>query len=437
MKKLSTFTLMCVGLLAISGCGKKSEDKAFKPSLDANTACNLTVRGHYENFPALTEEFKAFKTFYPNVNMSYEYAKNHKKDMLTNLNGDTPADIFFTYSDLDYSTLTDFTEDLSDPALGLDLSCIRDNLIYKDAGNHIPYVPIYTTTFGMMINEDLFTNNGIAVPKTYEALKKACQDFKAKNYQYPMLGHYSMILYPLFFPHFLASILNNQAAQDALNAKSEGAGEYMRNSLTLAKDFMDQGFVNAEESFAIKDDYNATILRFFKGDIPMMLAKGTSFSGTEKRESESPEFSENSFKYSFIPVPSTDKGGYCYNTIELCFSVNKKSANLDMANEFMRFLLASNGLGINRMAKVKKMMTPCKDLSFDESYSAFSTLSADRFFAPSQFGLKNEADQQVRKAATLVCVGRTDMKDEETGAVVYHPETIRTIDDVIANFGSL
>nr|MCR5357496.1 hypothetical protein [Lachnospiraceae bacterium] len=46
----------------------------------------------------------------------------------------------------------------------------------------------------------------------------------------------------------------------------------------------------------------------------------------------------------------------------LQFSVNKDSANLDMANEFMRFLITSEEL--NEMAQKKGLMSPTKDLTF-------------------------------------------------------------------------
>ena len=411
MKKVTAFVFASICLLSLSACNKGKEDKAFKPQLDRETVCSLMVRGHYENFEALTEEFRAFNEFYPRVQLTYEYDKNHKKNIIQALNGDTPPDIFFTYSSLDFSTLKEYTEDLSEKDLGLDFSCIRDSLIYKDSENHTPYLPIYTTSFGMMINEDLFSKNNMKVPSTYDELIKSCQNFKDKGVKYPMLGHNSMVLYPLYFPHFCASVLNNKTAIDALNAMSDGAGEYMRNSLALAKDFIDRGFVDKEECANIGDDYNKTILRFFEGDVPMMLAKGSSFSGTEKRETQSDAFVAHPFKYSFVPVPSTDKGGYFYNTVELCFSVNKKSQNLNMANEFMRFLLANNGSALNRMSKAKRMITPCKDLSYDSAYAAFGKMDANHIITPSQLNLSDAADQQVRKAGTAVCQNGMSVND--------------------------
>ena len=400
MKKLSAFMLLLASVLPFSSCKKESADpNAFKPQYDKNTSCSLMVRGHYDNFESLKQEFYRFNKYYPHVQLSYEYDKDHKKNILTALQGDTPPDIFFTYTSTDFASLSDYTEDLSSEELGLDLGCIRDNLLYEDADGKMPYVPIFTTSFGMMVNKNLFKKYSLRIPDTYQELIKVCQNFKNKGVEYPMLGHTSMVLYPLYFPYFLSTIINNPTAIQALNTDTANAGQYVRSSLELAKDFMDRGFVDKEECSAIGDDYNKTILRFFEGDVPMMLAKGNTFSGTEKRETQSENFSKHPFKYSFVPVPSTERGGYCYNTVELCFSVNKQSQNRQMANEFMRFLLSSNGKELNKMSQGKRMMTACKDLSYDTAYSAFNSLDEDRFFAPSQFGLLDAPDQQVRKAA--------------------------------------
>lgn len=72
-----------------------------------------------------------------------------------------------------------------------------------------------------------------------------------------------------------------------------------------------------------------------------------------------------------------------------------------MVNEFMRFVISSSCL--NRMAKAKRMITSCKDMTFDEVYSAFGKIEASRIINPSQIGLLDTADKQVRKAGIAVC----------------------------------
>ena len=417
MKRQLTLLSTIFIVFPLSACGNKNKDEEFTPKLDTNAQVELKLRGHYENFEALEAEIVRFKKYYPKVEVNYEYDKDHKKNLLTTLMGDTPPDIFFTYSSLDFSLYDEYTENLSDNALNIDLGCIKDSYIYKDTNGKVPYVPIFTATYGMMVNEDLFSKNNVKIPETYEELVSACNTFKALDGVYPMLAHNSMIVYPIFFPHFCASIVGQQDKIDKLNNGDDSAGECMRSSLTMLDGFMSNGFVDLNACDAISDDYNATILRFFEGDVPMMLAKGNTFSGTEKRQSQSAAYTANPFKYSFTPVPTTNNGGYMYSTVELCFSVNKKSANLDMANEFMRFLVSTEEL--NRMNEKKRMTSPCKTMSLDGMFAGFGKLSQDRCITPSQLGLTDWADKQVRKA----------------GASIIDRTSPMTIDEAISNYG--
>ena len=83
---------------------------------------------------------------------------------------------------------------------------------------------------------------------------------------------------------------------------------------------MGHGYVDLESCNALENDYQAVIMRFFEGDVPIMFASGNTVSGTEKRESQSEKFSANPFKYSFHPVPSTEEGGYVLNAISIGFA---------------------------------------------------------------------------------------------------------------------
>jgi len=269
-----------------------------------------------------------------------------------------------------------------------------------------------------MVNENLFKNNNVKIPETYDELIAACDAFAAVDGVYPMLAHSSMIVYPIFFPHFCASIVGNSEKVTALNDFAEGSGEYMRDSLNMLSGFMAHEYIDYNQCGEIKDDYNATILRFFEGDVAMMLAKGNTFSGTEKRQTQSAKYSANPFDYSFAPVPTTNEGGYMYSTVELCFSVNKKSEHRDMANEFMRFLVSTKEL--NNMNELKRMTSPCKAMSLDGLFSGFGKLPQNRCITPSQLGLSNAADQQIRKA----------------GASIIDTTEPLTVDQAIAKYGN-
>jgi len=404
MKKILAVALALLFVLLAVSCGKGS-DEGFTPSLDPETECTITVVGHYDNFEALEAEFIRFRSYYPNVTLKYDKLDNYNKIVSTALVEGKP-DIFFSFpwmiASEDNRAIFENAEDLSDSALGIDLSCIRDGLLNEDPDGKVSLVPVYTTTYGMLINEKIFEAENLSVPKTYDELVEVCGKLKDAGYANPIMGYNknTSLLYSLFFPYFCGSIAGNADAIRELNAMQNSAGEYMRGALELIEDFMGRGFVDLESCNRLETDYDAVIMRFFEGDVPIMLASGSTVSGTEKREIKSPKFTANPFKYSFHPVPSTDKGGYFLNTISLGFSVNKNSENLAVANEFMRFLISTGEL--NRMALGKRMVTPCKDMKFDGIYRAFGEVPESRTIYMYDLGLADAPDKQVRLAGAQV-----------------------------------
>ena len=419
MKKLA-LVLVLVLALCLTGCAGKEAKKqeGFAPKLDTKADCTITVSGHYENFEALETEFNRFAEHYPNVNLKYVYMDDYKNNIATALESSEAPDIFFTYSswgDAEYAQ----AENLADPATGIDLSCIRESLLYKDPAGNVPTVPVYTTTYGMLVNEEIFEKNKIAIPKTYDELIAACEALKAAGYASPIMAYNngSEMLFPMFYPYFCAQIQGKEDVIRKMNNMEEGAGEYMRSALELAADFMSRGYIDLESCSQIANNYEALILRFFEGDVPMMMATGNTVSGTEKREKKSEAFTAHPFKYSYHPVPSTKEGGYFLNLVSIGFAVNKNSQNLEMANEFMRFLVTPGEM--NRMAQAKRMVTPCTDMSLDGVYAAFGGMDASRVINMSELGLADTPDAQVRKAGWQVSNGTM------------------TVDEAISAFGTL
>ena len=427
-------TLMLAIILCLAACGKKEEPKSqeskagFVPKLDTKTECSITVVGHYNNFEALEAEFNRFSKYYPNVKMTYTFMDGYRKGgsriLSTALAGGEAPDIFFTFPWIgnwpDGADILAASENLADPSLGIDLSCIRENLLKKDANGQVLSVPVYTTTYGMLVNEDIFAKEKLTVPTTYAELLSVCETLKKAGYNDPILAcskDTGDLLYPLFFPYFCGQIQGNETALKELNEMKPEAGKYMRDALTLVADFMGHGYLDLKSCGALKDNYDAVILRFFEGDVPMMLASGNTVSGTKKRESRSEAFTARPFKYSFHPVPSTDKGGYFINAISIGFGVNKHSKNLEMANEFMRFLVCADEL--NQMANTKRMVSPCADMSLDSVYAPFQKLDDQRFINISELGVKDSAASQVSKAGWQVSLGKM------------------TVDEAVAAFGSM
>ncbi|MBQ9009548.1 MAG: extracellular solute-binding protein [Clostridia bacterium] len=298
------------------------------------------------------------------------------------------------------------SENLADPSTGIDLGCILPALLKTNAEGQVLSIPVFTTTYGMLVNEDIFAKEKLSVPTTYAELLAACETMRKAGYKDPILAcskGSGDLLYPLFYPYFCGQIQGNEAGLAELNALKPEAGEYVCDALTLAADFMAQGTLDLTRCGELENNYDAVILRFFEGNIPMMLATGNTVSGTEKRQSKSEQYTAHPFTYSFHPVPSTEEGGYFVNAISIGFGVNKNSRNLAMANEFMWFLVSTGEL--NLMAKAKRMVTPCRDMSLDAVYAPFQKLDGKHFINRSELGLSDAAASQVTRAAGRWALG--------------------------------
>lgn len=428
MKKTLCILLAALMLVGLAACGaEKKESKTeegFAPSLDKSTKSQITIAGGYDNFEALETEFDRFNEFYPNVELKFTKVDDYNNMIGTVLNGNDAPDIYVNYSWMygrnQYKACIDHAEDLSDASLKLDLDCIRGNIILNTDDGTLPMVPVFANTYGMLVNNDLFEKEGLSVPKTYKELVEVSKAFREKGYKSPVMGFTKEETTSLFtltaYPYFCGTIADDKEAVKKFNALDPSAGEYMRPTLEKIDQFMKDGCADIDACSKIENNYDAVILRFFEGDVPMMTCSGDTVSGTKKRESRSETFIAKPFAYSFVPVPMTDEGAYFLNMPNLQFSVNKNSSNLDMANEFMRFLITSPEL--NEMAKNKGLMSPTKDLSFNSMYAAFGDVPESRIMSPEEIGLTDDAVIQLRQAVYNV----------GTGAM--------TIDKAVAGFGS-
>ena len=420
MKKLLCVILVICMLASLTACGGKTQEETaagFKPSLDTGTSCSITVAGSYDNFEALEAEFDRFNEIYPNVRLSYVKLDDYSNTLGTVLEGKDKPNIFFTYASMigneKYDSVFSHMEVLSDPALALDLDCIRPGLINRDAEGRVLMVPVFSRTYGMLVNNDLFKKEGLSVPTTWAELMALCEAFRSKGYASPMMGYSlkssSCFMYTVAYPMFAATLAENPDALALANKLDPAAGEYMRPALEAVEQLIRNDCIDLDACDQIEDNYTQVILRFFEGDVPMMICAGDTVSGTKKRESQSEAFSKAPFTYTFSPIPLTDEGGFFIDSPSVEFSVNKDCDNLDMTNEFMRFLITKNEL--NEMASVKRLVTPTKDLSFDAVYAPFGQMPADRTFSPEVLGVKDPLTVQIRVAAFQVGKGELSVDE--------------------------
>jgi multiple sugar transport system substrate-binding protein len=419
MKKMLCAVLAALIAIVPAVCisGALAESAAFQPRLDPDTECTISVIGSYSNFEALEAEFDRFNEYYPDVELSYTKPDDYNNLLGTVLESNNAPNIFFAsqwmIGNEKYQQAVDHMEDLSDPALGLELDCLRPGLLSRDADGHLPMAPVFARNYGMLVNNDLFEKEGLQVPKTREELLAVCEAFLGKGYASPMMGYSAdasgCLMNILVYPEVVAAVAADPEALRAANEMDPSAGEYMRPALEAMTELIGKGYINLEKCGEISDNYTQVILRFFEGDVPMMICTGDTVSGTGKRESQSEAFSKAPFTYSFAPIPLSEAGGYFIDSPSIQFSVNKTCDNLDMTNEFMRFLITRQEL--NQMASVKRLVTPTTDLSFDSVYAPFSEVPAERILSPEAIGITDPLVAQVRDAAYQVGSGAVTVEE--------------------------
>ena len=421
MKKTRYILLALLMAVGLTACETKEQSgktqESFQPLLDTSVKGHIKVVGGYGNFEALETEFDRFNELYPNVELVYTKIDDYNNMIGTVLEGNDAPDIYvnnsWMYGREQYQTSMDHAEDLRDQALGLDLKCIRDNILLKTDDGTLPMVPVFSSTYGMLVNNDLFKKEGLSVPTTYTELVSTCEAFRGKGYANPLMGYSEKEKTSLFtltsYPYFCSTVAADAEAVRKLNALDPSAGEYMRPTFERMKQFLNDGCVDLDACATIENNYEAVILRFFEGDVPMMICSGDAVSGTKKRESVSEAFSANPFTYTFVPIPLSDEGAFFLDLPNLQFSVNKESQNLEIANEFMRFLVTSQEL--NEMAQNKGLMSPTKDLSFNSIYAAFGDIPESRILSPEEFGLMDDAVYQLRMAVYNFSTGQMTMDE--------------------------
>ena len=425
MRKLLCIILIICTLVSLTACGSKPEEEqtpeaGFKPALDTNTSCEITVVGSYDNFEALEAEFDKFNEIYPNVQLSYVKLDDYNNVLGTTLGSNDKPNIFFSYTWMTgnekYENVVAHMEDLSDPSLGLNLECIRPGLVNHDKDGRVMLVPVFSRTYGMLVNDDLFEKEGLSVPTTLTELMDVCKKFSSKGYTSPMMGYSAKssgcFMNTVAYPMFITALADDPHALALANKLDPAAGEYMRPALEGVEKLVQNGCIDIAECDKIEDNYAQVILRFFEGDVPMMICTADTVSGTKKRESQSEAFTSSPFNYTFAPVPMTDEGGYFIDSPSIQFSVNKDCSDLDMTNEFMRFLIDTEEL--NNMASIKRLVSPTAEMSLDSVYAPFGQVPSERTISPEVLGITDPLTVQIKQAAFQVGKGEISIDEAVT-----------------------
>ena len=357
LTKISVTAASAALVLALAaGCSAggntgASSDAEFKAALDTTQKVTLNVVGDYSNFEALETQFDAFNEIYPNVTLSYSKLDDYAVSVSETLNAtdDSAADLFMVgewiFTNPKYESVGAMAEDLSKTDVNLD--AVEPDLISKTSDGSIAALPLIGGSYGMVVNEDLLAKYGLSVPTTFTELMDCCKTLQENGIAAPIQGSDTAttgLYFSFAANHAYTKLANDSAALAKIKNGETGAAEALRSDLDEIAALVASGYVSHEANVASKDGYNNQILTFFEGDVPFTLVNTDTASGMAKREKQSDAYQANPFKYSFYAVPCSDDGAYFYEFSARGLAVNKNSANIDYANEFLRFLSQASTL---------------------------------------------------------------------------------------------
>ena len=325
----------------------------FTPALDTDLTATINVYGSWGNFEALDQAAADFQTYYPNVEVVYSQFSDEHSDLANKCATGLDIDIFlitwwnpeYTASEglqMDLENVKTYAENYADA--GIDLTNLDAELLKSGQvdGEQL-LIPLYTASCGYIVNLDILDANGIEVPTTYAELQTCLAQLEEAGYDEPLYvnsGH----LAKSYMGDYMDRILAGEDRETAL-----------KNCLADAQALYDTGYLNMEGD-TLDDNYEALLLRFFEGDVPMISASNATYSGAAKREAKSDAFTENPFSYAYIPATFDEsKASYTLQVGSMYMGIYKDSEQLDLDNEFVRFLLTDETM--LTLEQIKHMST--------------------------------------------------------------------------------
>ena len=378
---------------------ESTDESGFVPALAGDTAGTLNFVGSWGNFEALDQVALDFQQYYPDVEVVYTKLDDYRNDLANRFATGEEIDLFMgDWWDVEYplnQNIIDNAADLS--AAGLDLSSLEEDLLSAGAVDGAQLVvPIYQQSFGYMVNLDLFEAAGAEIPTTYTELQETCEKLSAAGYDKPI--------------YINSSLFGRTFTGYYMEQKQAGGEDVAALDNTIAKmdELFASGYVN-DEGDTLEDSYNAMILRFFEGDIPLQSISLNNYSGTAKREAKSEAFTAQPFRYTYIPAPYGEENRAYINQLGTIYvGIYKNSNQQELADEFLRFMLTENEM--STLSSIKNMPTANGSAGLEN----FPYLqNAEKFYNTGE-GLSSIDEERILNVLSIYRGGadHTDMYDK-------------------------
>lgn len=238
LKKLTGMYLLGVLLVSsLSGCGSNitsEQEKVENSAIEDSDKTVLTVMAsgtaadtYKETYQGIADDFSANNEYGVTVQFEFYEREQYKTKLTTLMAANAVPDMFFTW-ELDYlrpfvegGKVYDLTEELNkdEEWKSRFVEGALEPLTY-DGKTYA--VPTQTTIATMYYNKQIFADNGVEVPTTYEEFLNVCETLK-KNGVIPMTLAGSTSWIP---SEFIQQISNGIGGMDLYNGILEGTRKW-------------------------------------------------------------------------------------------------------------------------------------------------------------------------------------------------------------------
>lgn len=355
MNKRTMTVFLCIILLIglLTGCGSKN---VVVSNQDQNQAkIDLTFFGNKnepENVTVIEEIITGFMEENPDIRLSYESLKGTEyfEALEKRMAAGKGDDIFMVNHDSALSLgqngqLADLSQ----------LTCISsytdDMMSQMEENGKILWVPTTVSAFGLYCNEDLLKEHGQKIPTNLDEWETVCQYFKEQGIL-PIVANNDISIKTLAIAMGFDLVYYENRQKEVftkINRNEEMLSNYLKPGFSLAKRFIDRGYVDAGK--ALKTEKTSDDLEeFAKGESPFMLTGGWAAGRVKKMEPN--------FHFTVVPYPVRADGSIMVVNADTRLSVNENSANKEQALKFVEYFTRKDS--IQKFADNQSSLTPLK-----------------------------------------------------------------------------
>lgn len=357
-KKTGLYTVFLSCTLGLGGCSTGNQVVNYElPYENITTITFFGNKYEPENVMVIEQIISDFMKENPGIRVSYESLKGSEyfEALEKRMDAGKGDDVFMVNHDVllsmqaggqladlsGISTISDFSSRM-----------LRQMDEPGDEGSKIYWVPTTVSGFGLYCNEDLLKEHKQKVPENLQEWRQVCSYFKNQGIT-PIIANNDISLKTLAIGRGFYSVYREGREEEVFDRLNEGKDSlslYLAPGFSLAKEFIDEGYVDAEKALETKKTSD-DLAEFVKGESPFMLTGAWAAGRVAGMEPD--------FDFEVVPYPVLEDGGLVVINADTRLSVNGNSEHMDEALAFVEYFTQREN--IHRFADQQSSFSPLKD----------------------------------------------------------------------------